>query len=70
VRALPGAPQASEGVAAVIEAAVAEARLYAEAGFHAVAIENMHDRPYLKREVGPEVVAAMAAVGGAVRRAV
>jgi membrane complex biogenesis BtpA family protein len=70
VQALPGTPSAREGVAAVADAAVAEARLYAEAGFHAVAIENMHDRPYLKRDVGPEIVAAMTAVGGAVRRAV
>jgi membrane complex biogenesis BtpA family protein len=30
-------------------------------------IENMHDRPYLRREVGPEIVAAMTAVGNAVR---
>ena len=30
----------------------------------------MHDRPYLKRAVGPEIVAAMAAVGREVRAAV
>ncbi len=70
VRGLPGAPASREGVAAIAEAAAAEARLYAEAGFHAVAIENTHDRPYLKRDVGPEIVAAMTAVGGAVRRSV
>ena len=32
-------------------------------------IENMHDRPYLNRRVGPEVVAAMTAVGREVKRA-
>ena len=69
VRALPGTPSSREGVAAIAEAAAAEARQFAEAGFHGVAIENMHDRPYLKRDVGPEIVAAMTAVGGAVRRA-
>jgi hypothetical protein len=30
----------------------------------------MHDRPYLRRAVGPEIVAAMAVVGREVRRAV
>jgi membrane complex biogenesis BtpA family protein len=33
-------------------------------------IENMHDRPYLKRAVGPEIVAAMTAVLLRVRDAV
>ena len=33
-------------------------------------IENMHDRPYLKGAVGPEIVAAMTAIGREVRRAV
>lgn len=70
VRALPGSPRAREPVERIAEAAVAEARAYAAAGFHAVAIENMHDRPYLKRSAGPEAVAAMTAVGREVRRAV
>ena len=33
-------------------------------------IENMHDRPYMRGTVGPEVVAAMATVGRELRRAV
>jgi membrane complex biogenesis BtpA family protein len=69
VGALPGTPRAQEGVDAVAEAAAEEARRYRAAGFHGVIIENMHDRPYLKGAVGPEVVAAMAAVGREVRRA-
>jgi uncharacterized protein len=70
VGALPGAPRSEHGVAALAEAAVAEARLYVQAGFHGLMIENMHDVPYLKRSAGPEVVAAMTAVGIEVRRAV
>ena len=70
VRALPGTPAAGAGVDAAADAAVAEARIYAAAGLHGLTIENTHDRPYLKREVGPEVVAAMTAVGREVRRAV
>jgi membrane complex biogenesis BtpA family protein len=68
--ALPGTPAASESVEAIAEEAVREARIYAAAGFQGLMIENMHDRPYLKGTVGPEVVAAMAGAGREVRRAV
>ena len=37
--------------------------MYEAAGFHALAIENTHDRPYLKCSVGPEITAAMAVIG-------
>jgi membrane complex biogenesis BtpA family protein len=68
--ALPGSPAASQGVDELIERSVAEARVYRDAGFNALMIENMHDRPYLAGAVGPEVVAAMTAIGRAVRDAV
>jgi uncharacterized protein len=67
VAALPGTPGASLGVEAIVETAVADARCYREAGFSGLMIENMHDRPYLRRSVGPEIVAAMTAVGRAVQ---
>ncbi len=70
VDALPGTPSASGTLDAAIERAVAEARVYRDAGFTAVAIENIHDRPHLKRGVGPEIVAAMTAIGREVRAAV
>ncbi len=70
VGALPGTPRAGASVAQLAERAVSEAREYARAGFHGLALENMHDRPYLAREVGPEVVAALTAVALEVRRAV
>ena len=72
VGALPGSPAAGAGppLERVIETAVAEARAYRDCGYTALLIENMHDRPYLKGAVGPEVVAAMTAVGQAVRREV
>jgi hypothetical protein len=69
VPALPGTPAQEMTIDAVIERAAAEARLLAEAGFDALLVENMHDRPYLCREVGPEIVAGMTAVGLAVRAA-
>jgi membrane complex biogenesis BtpA family protein len=52
---------------AVLEQACHEARLYREAGVDAVLVENMHDVPYLKGAVGPEVTAAMALVARAVK---
>ena len=68
--ALPGSPRQLEPLEGTIERAVSEARLYRDAGFHALMIENMHDRPYLAGVAGPETVAAMAAVGREVRREV
>ena len=59
VEALPGTARARLRLEQIVERAVAEARGYREAGFHGLAIENMHDRPYLKGAVGPEVTAAM-----------
>jgi hypothetical protein len=70
VGALPGTPSSRKSVAEIAEEAVREARVYEAAGFHGLAIENTHDRPYLKSAVGPEIGAAMAVVGCEVRRAV
>jgi membrane complex biogenesis BtpA family protein len=68
--ALPGTPLAGRGMYDVIAQAVAEARLLASFGFDALMIENMHDRPYLRGRVGPEIVSGMTAVASAVREAV
>src|SRR6185503_11879785 len=38
------------------------------AGVDGVIIENMHDVPYLRVEVGPEIVAAMTAIATEVKR--
>ncbi len=70
VGALPGTPAAHHSVDKLTHDAVGEARAYREAGFTAVMIENMHDRPYLRRRVGPEIVAAMTAIGREVKREV
>ncbi len=70
VDALPGTPGSRRNLEPIAEAAVEQARLYQKVGFHGLMIENMHDRPYLKSAVGPEIVAAMTAVGREIRRAV
>jgi membrane complex biogenesis BtpA family protein len=68
--ALPGSPASNEPVERIAAAAAAEARILVDAGFDAVLVENMHDRPYLRRSVGPETVAAMSVVVAAVRSAI
>ena len=70
VGALPGTPYGVAELEAIVHDAVTEAKLLADGGFDALMIENMHDRPYLLREVGAEIVAAMTAVGTAVRRVI
>ena len=68
VGALPGTPAARHSIDRLIEQTVAEARIYRDAEFTALALENMHDRPYLKSGVGPEVTAAMTALAREVKR--
>lgn len=62
VGALPGTPRSSHTVSDLVATAKNEARLYRESGVDGVIIENMHDVPYLRGEVGPEIVAAMTAI--------
>jgi len=70
LQALPGTPANKLDVADITSIAVDEARVYKDAGFHGIVIENTHDRPYLKVSIGPEIVAAMSVVGAEVRNAV
>jgi membrane complex biogenesis BtpA family protein len=70
VGALPGTPRNTQTMAELVTAARHEAQLYRECGVDGVTIENMHDVPYLRSEVGPEIVAAMTVVGSEVRRAI
>jgi uncharacterized protein len=67
VGALPGTPRGEKSVAELVREAKEEARIYRECGVDGLIIENMHDVPYLKGEVGPEIVAAMTAIGGEVK---
>jgi len=69
VGALPGTPASSSSVREIVSRAVAEARIYRDGGVHGVAIENMHDVPYLRGSVGPEITASMTAIALAVKDA-
>ena len=71
VGALPGTPYASQSVKELVNQAVMEAKVLEDAGFDSIIIENMHDAPYVHgQELGPEIVAAMTMVSGAVISAV
>ena len=67
VGALPGTPASALTVDGLTELAVREAATYRDGGVDGLMVENMHDVPYLRGGVGPEVVAAMAVIARAVK---
>lgn len=70
LRALPGSPSHALPPAEIVRIAVAEARLLADAGFDALIVENMHDRPYLASAGGADTVATFAVAVAAITAAV
>ena len=69
VGALPGTPLNALPLADLVAQAREEARTYRNSGIDAIMVENMHDRPYLKGRVGPEITAAMTVVAAEVKAA-
>ena len=67
VGALPGTPRHRRSLREIVDEVRAEARLYRDAGVNCLMIENMHDVPYTRGGVGPEIVAAMTMAAQAVR---
>jgi membrane complex biogenesis BtpA family protein len=67
VGALPGTPRNNQSVSDLVKTSNNEAKLYREEGVDGIIIENMHDVPYLRGEAGPEIVAAMTAIGKEVK---
>jgi len=70
VGALPGTPKNNQQIESIVANALTDARVLEEGGVDAIMIENMHDRPYLNRKVGSEIVAAMTAVACRLRQEV
>ena len=66
LQALPGTANSNYTPQQIIDLAVKESTQLVSYGFDGVLIENMHDTPYLLREVGPEIVATMTAATAAV----
>ncbi len=66
---LPGTPKYGGSVQNIIDKALEEAEIYRNAGVDAIMIENMHDVPYLKREVGHEISTIMALIAEKIKSA-
>jgi membrane complex biogenesis BtpA family protein len=69
VGALPGTPAHTQSLRDLEARAVREARVFAACGVQGLLVENMHDTPYLRGGVGPEIVASMAVIARAVKDA-
>lgn len=68
VQALPGTPKNHLPMTEIRNKACIDATNYKNAGVDAILIENMHDIPYLNRQVGPEIVASMSVICNEVKR--
>lgn len=68
VEALPGTPKNESDIETIVEKAKKEAEIYKRAGIDSMAIENMHDLPYLNKNVGPEIVSSMSVIAREVKR--
>ena len=65
--ALPGTPGHRQSLDEIVATARAESRLYQDSGVNCLMLENMHDVPYLRGSVGPEIVASMTVIARAIR---
>ena len=68
--ALPGTSASKLSLVEIEKQALHEAKIFRQAGVHGVILENMHDTPYLRGSVGPEIVASMAIIARTVKLAV
>lgn len=63
IDALPGTPNFKGSVKNIIDKALMEAKFYMSGGVDGIAIENMHDVPYLNKSAGPEITSLMSIIG-------
>ena len=68
VPALPGTPGSKHDLEEIMTMTSRDAMVLVESGFDALIIENMHDLPYMKRDVGPEITASMTMVASCLRQ--
>ena len=67
LQALPGSPLSRYSVEHISSMALNELELYQKAGLDCVIVENMHDVPYLKRDIPLQSFAAFAIVASRLR---
>ncbi len=68
LKALPGTPKFNGNINEIIDTALSEVEIYKNAGIDGLAIENMHDVPYLKNDVGHEISSLMSIIGYEVKK--
>jgi uncharacterized protein len=68
IDALPGTPLHHFSLKQTIKNVVEQAEIYLSLGIDSIMIENMHDVPYLKGKVGPEIISSMTAVAVELRK--
>jgi membrane complex biogenesis BtpA family protein len=68
VPALPGTPFNKLSPSEIINKCIQEANVYKKANIDSIMIENMHDAPYLKRKVGPEITSLMSIISYEMRK--
>jgi hypothetical protein len=68
IGALPGTPGNHFSVDELLRQVEKEVAVYSEEGVDAIMLENMHDRPYMNRKVGPEIVASMTRICAEIRK--
>ena len=66
--ASPGTPKFNNNIDKIISKAITEAKLYKSFGLDGIIIENMHDVPYLKRNVGPEVTSILSIIAYEIKK--
>lgn len=69
LKPLPGSPRYGGSIEEVCEAAVADARAYAQGGADALMVENFGDLPFTRERVAAETVAGMAVAARAIGEA-
>ena len=65
---LPGAPDWKNNLSQLIDNAIRDVKAYEKGGVDALIMENFGDAPFTKSSVAPETVAAMSAIGYAIRQ--
>lgn len=65
---LPGTPDYQKNDELILNRALEEASVYKAAGIDGLIIENMHDLPYLKRNVGPEITSFMTLIAHEIKK--
>ena len=68
LKALLGSPKFDNNINAIIDSALNELNIYKKAGIDAIAIENMHDVPYLKNNVGHEISSLMSIIAYQIKK--